>query len=127
MAIINVALGITAVMRSDDPWYIKAAQIVVLAAAGYAQIQAIRNANPGSETAQGTPVGTEPGYVAAPVVSRVRKLPAPLLPKIVLLAPPKTAPMSAPLPACRRTTRTRIMQAMMWMVVMRMIMVRDSY
>ena len=40
---------------------------------------------------------------AAPVVSRVRKLPAPLLPKMVVLAPPNTASMSAPLPACRRT------------------------
>src|SRR6188472_2595408 len=60
--------------------------------------------------------------MAAPVVRRVRKLPAPLLPKIVLLAPPKTAPMSAPLPACRRTTRTRITHAITWTTVMRMIM-----
>ncbi len=50
--------------------------------------------------------------IAAPVVRWVRKLPAPLLPKIVELAPPKTAPMSAPLPVWRRTTTTRMMHAM---------------
>jgi hypothetical protein len=36
--------------------------------------------------------------IAMPVVKRVRKLPAPLLPKIVELDPPNTAPISAPLP-----------------------------
>ena len=43
--------------------------------------------------------------MAMPVVNRVRKLPAPLLPKIVELEPPKTAPISAPFPVCKRTTR----------------------
>ena len=42
---------------------------------------------------------------AAPLVTLVKKLPAPRLPKTVLLAPPpKTAPISAPLPRCNRTT-----------------------
>lgn len=36
--------------------------------------------------------------IAMPLVSFVRKLPAPLLPKIVALEPPNTAPTSAPLP-----------------------------
>ena len=40
-----------------------------------------------------------------PVVNRVRKLPAPLLPKTVVLEPPpKAAPMSVPLPVCSSTT-----------------------
>ncbi len=43
--------------------------------------------------------------IAIPVVSRVRKFPAPLLPKMVALEPPKTAPTSAPLPVWRSTTR----------------------
>src|SRR5207244_4878455 len=60
--------------------------------------------------------------IAAPVVSRVRKLPAPLLPKIVVLAPPKTAPMSAPLPACKRTVRTSTMHARTCTMVTRIIM-----
>src|SRR5712664_3137375 len=60
--------------------------------------------------------------IAAPVVRRVRKFPAPLLPKIVVLAPPKTAPMSAPLPACSRTVRTSTTQAMTWTTVTRISM-----
>ena len=43
--------------------------------------------------------------IAMPVVKRVKKLPAPLLPKMVELEPPKTAPISAPLPVCSSTTR----------------------
>jgi hypothetical protein len=43
--------------------------------------------------------------IAIPVVSLVRKLPAPLLPKIVELEPPNTAPISAPLPVCNKTTK----------------------
>jgi hypothetical protein len=43
---------------------------------------------------------------AIPVVILVRKFPAPELPKTVWLEPPKTAPTSAPLPVCRRTTQT---------------------
>ena len=45
--------------------------------------------------------------IAIPVVSLVRKFPAPLLPKIVELEPPNTAPISAPLPCCNRTTKMR--------------------
>ena len=43
--------------------------------------------------------------IAIPVVKRVKKLPAPLLPKIVELAPPNTAPTSAPVPVCNNATR----------------------
>ena len=43
--------------------------------------------------------------IAIPVVNRVKKLPAPLLPKIVELEPPNTAPTSAPFPVCSNTTR----------------------
>ena len=42
--------------------------------------------------------------IAITVVRRVRKLPAPLLPNIVELDPPNTAPTSAPLPVCKSTT-----------------------
>jgi hypothetical protein len=43
--------------------------------------------------------------IAAPVVSLVRKLPAPRLPNTVVPAPPtKTAPISAPFPRCSSTT-----------------------
>jgi hypothetical protein len=44
---------------------------------------------------------------ANPVVRRVKKLPAPLLPKIVALEPPNTAPISAPRPVCSRTMMIR--------------------
>ena len=47
--------------------------------------------------------------IAMPVVNRVRKFPAPLLPKMVELEPPKTAPTSAPLPVCSKTTRIKPM------------------
>ena len=47
--------------------------------------------------------------IAIPVVSRVRKFPAPLLPKMVELDPPNTAPMSAPLPVWRSTTSIKPM------------------
>jgi hypothetical protein len=50
--------------------------------------------------------------IAIPVVSLVRKFPAPLLPKIVELDPPNTAPISAPLPVCSRTTKIRPMLTM---------------
>src|SRR5438046_1394285 len=60
--------------------------------------------------------------IAAPVVRRVRKLPAPLLPKMVVLAPPKTAPMSAPLPACSRTVRMSTRHAVTCTMVTRTIM-----
>jgi hypothetical protein len=43
--------------------------------------------------------------IAIPVVRRVRNVPAPLLPKMVALDPPNTAPISAPLPVCKSTTR----------------------
>ena len=45
--------------------------------------------------------------IAMPLVSFVRKFPAPLLPKMVALDPPKTAPTSAPLPVCSNTTRIK--------------------
>ena len=49
--------------------------------------------------------------IAIPVVNLVRKLPAPLLPKIVELEPPNTAPISA-LPVCSKTTRISPMLTM---------------
>jgi len=42
--------------------------------------------------------------MAMPAVTLVSKFPAPLLPKIVALDPPNTAPISAPLPVCSNTT-----------------------
>jgi hypothetical protein len=45
---------------------------------------------------------------AAPVVSLDRKLCAPRGPKTVLEAPPKAAPISAPLPFCKRTMDIKI-------------------
>src|SRR5579862_467281 len=55
--------------------------------------------------------------IAMPVVRRVRKFPAPLLPKIVELLPPNTAPISAPLPCCNNTTPTRNKHATMCTIV----------
>jgi hypothetical protein len=52
--------------------------------------------------------------IAVPVVSFVIRLPAPLEPKSVWLPPPKTAPMSAPLPVCSRTTTARNTHATTW-------------
>ena len=40
---------------------------------------------------------------AEPVVSLLRNVDAPLLPKIVWLEPPNAAPISAPLPPCSNT------------------------
>ncbi len=53
--------------------------------------------------------------IAAPLVTRVRKLPAPRPPKICPLAPPKAAPMPPPRPDCSSTTRMRNKDAKMWM------------
>jgi hypothetical protein len=47
--------------------------------------------------------------MAMPVVSLLKKFPAPLLPKIVELEPPKTAPTSAPFPVCNKTTSIKPM------------------
>jgi len=52
--------------------------------------------------------------IAIPVVRRVRKLPAPLLPKMVELDPPNTAPISAPLPVCKSTTRISPKLTIIW-------------
>ena len=52
--------------------------------------------------------------IAVPAVSLVKKLPAPLEPKSVWLPPPKTAPMSAPLPVWSSTTTIRKKQAKTW-------------
>ncbi len=60
--------------------------------------------------------------MAIAVVNFVRKFPAPLLPKIVALEPPNTAPTSAPLPVCNSTTRIKPMLTMMWMIVTNIIM-----
>lgn len=49
--------------------------------------------------------------MAVAEVSLVRKLPAPELPKMVWLEPPKTALTSEPLPFCSSTTITRKIQA----------------
>ena len=50
---------------------------------------------------------------AADVVSFARKLCAPRGPKTVCDAPPKAAPISAPLPFCRSTIAIRIDETMM--------------
>jgi hypothetical protein len=56
--------------------------------------------------------------IAIAVVSFVRKFPAPLLPKIVELEPPpKTAPISAPLPVCSKTTSINPIQTIMCRIV----------
>jgi hypothetical protein len=59
--------------------------------------------------------------IAMPVVSRVKKLPAPLLPKIVALDPPNTAPTSAPLPVCNKTTSMRPMLTMTCKIIIAVI------
>lgn len=46
-----------------------------------------------------------------------KKVPAPLEPKTVWLDPPKAAPMLAPLPACSKTIRIRVIQAKTWIMV----------
>jgi hypothetical protein len=51
--------------------------------------------------------------IAIAVVSLLKKFPAPLLPKIVELEPPNTAPTSAPLPVCNKTTKIKPMQTIM--------------
>jgi hypothetical protein len=46
-----------------------------------------------------------------------RKVPAPLEPKTVWLDPPKAAPIFAPLPACSKTIKIKVIQAKMCMMV----------
>jgi hypothetical protein len=48
--------------------------------------------------------------IAVALVSFVNRLPAPEVPKSVWLEPPNTAPTSAPLPCCNKTTETRNIQ-----------------
>ena len=55
--------------------------------------------------------------IATAAVIFPRKVPAPLEPKTVWLDPPKAAPMLAPLPACSKTIRTRVIQAKTWIMV----------
>ncbi len=59
--------------------------------------------------------------IAIPVVRRVRKVPAPLLPKMVALDPPNTAPISAPLPVCKSTTRISPKLTIIWITTTRVI------
>jgi hypothetical protein len=50
---------------------------------------------------------------AAPIVTLLKKVEAPVLPNTVWLdPPPKTAPMSAPLPDCKRIMRISAMHTM---------------
>lgn len=63
---------------------------------------------------------------AIPVVSRVRKFPAPLLPKMVELDPPNTAPISAPLPVCKSTTRISPKLTMIWINVIKVSIPMNS-
>lgn len=56
---------------------------------------------------------------ATAVVIFPRNVPGPLLPKIVWLDPPNTAPMFAPFPACKRTTRIRRIHTMTCTMVIR--------
>ncbi len=46
-----------------------------------------------------------------------RKVPAPLEPKTVWLDPPKAAPIFAPLPACSKTIKIKVIQAKTCMMV----------
>src|SRR5258705_10238859 len=56
--------------------------------------------------------------IAAPVVSLVRKFPAPRAPNIVAPPPPpNTAPTCAPLPRCSSTTAIRNTHTMTWSTV----------
>src|SRR5258706_1110366 len=56
--------------------------------------------------------------IAAPVVSLVRKLPAPRPPNIVAPPPPpNTAPTCAPLPRCKSTTAIRNRHTITWRMV----------
>ncbi len=50
--------------------------------------------------------------IAAPVVNFARKLWAPRGPKTVCDAPPNAAPMSAPLPFCKRTIPIKMAETM---------------
>jgi hypothetical protein len=52
--------------------------------------------------------------LAAAVVSFPRKLPGPRGPNTVWLAPPNADPIPAPLPACKRTIRTRATATRIW-------------
>jgi hypothetical protein len=54
---------------------------------------------------------------ATTVVIFPKKVPGPLLPKTVWLDPPKAAPMLAPLPACKSTTRIRMTHTTICMIV----------
>ena len=76
MAIINTALGITAIWKDESipSYWLKIAATVAVAAAGYAQIQTIRSANIGSGGAQGTPYGSAPLTAAPPVVSPTQNI-----------------------------------------------------
>ena len=58
-------------------------------------------------------IEVEKNTTAHAQVILVRKLPAPLAPKTVELEPPKTAPTSAPLPCCKSTMMTIVMQTTM--------------
>src|SRR5437870_2104937 len=61
--------------------------------------------------------------IAAPVVSLVRKFPAPRPPNIVAPPPPpNTAPTCAPLPRCNSTTAIRKMHTRTWRAVTTMLM-----
>ncbi len=55
--------------------------------------------------------------IAEAVVSLLRKVEAPLLPKIVWLEPPNAAPISAPLPLWSKTMEIKKRQQVMWMII----------
>jgi hypothetical protein len=57
--------------------------------------------------------------IATAAVIFPKKVPAPVEPKTVWLEPPKAAPILAPLPACRRTTKIMIKQANTCIIVTR--------
>ena len=59
---------------------------------------------------------------ATMVVSLVRKVAAPPLPKTVWLDPPKAAPMLAPLPVWSRTIIIRAKQTSIWIITVRVVM-----
>jgi len=57
--------------------------------------------------------------MAAAAVNFSRKLPGPLLPKIVELEPPKAAPISAPFPVCKSTIIISAMHTIICIVIIK--------
>lgn len=65
--------------------------------------------------------------MAAAAVILVRKFPAPLGPNRVWLAPPKIAPIEAPFPVCRSTTRIKTRAIKTWTMLRRMYIKENPF